>query len=45
MRSGVFIALGVLLLVIQGNLYPLLGYLGLHGATPSLVLSLIIGRS
>jgi rod shape-determining protein MreD len=42
MRGGVFIALGVVLLVIQGNLYPLLGYIGLHGATPSLVLPLII---
>lgn len=42
MRSGVFIALGVLLLVTQGNLFPLLGHVGLHGATPSLVLPLII---
>lgn len=42
MRSGVFIALGVLLLILQGNLYPVIGALGLHGATPSLVLPLII---
>jgi rod shape-determining protein MreD len=41
-RSGVFLALGVLLLVVQGNLYPLFGNLGLHGATPSFVLPLII---
>lgn len=42
MRSAALLAIGVLLIVVQGNLYPLLGYLGLHGATPSLVLPLII---
>jgi rod shape-determining protein MreD len=42
MRSAAFLAIGVLLIVVQGNLYPLLGYFGLHGATPSLVLPLII---
>jgi rod shape-determining protein MreD len=42
MRSAAFLAVGVLLIVVQGNLYPVLGHLGLHGATPSLVLPLII---
>jgi rod shape-determining protein MreD len=42
MRSGAFLVLGVLFLVLQGNLYPLLGSLGLHGATPSFVLPLLI---
>jgi rod shape-determining protein MreD len=42
MRSAAFLAIGVLLIVVQGNLYPLLGYFGLHGATPNLVLPLII---
>jgi rod shape-determining protein MreD len=42
MRSAAFLAIGVLLIVVQGNLYPVLGYFGLHGATPNLVLPLII---
>jgi rod shape-determining protein MreD len=42
MRSAAFLSFGMLLIVAQGNLYPLLGYLGLHGATPSFVLPLII---
>ena len=42
MRSAVFLAVGVLLLVAQGNLYPIVGYLGLHGGTPSLVLPFVI---
>ncbi|MEY2929530.1 MAG: hypothetical protein RL033_279 [Pseudomonadota bacterium] len=42
MRTGAFLAMGVLLLVLQGSLYPVLGYLGLHGATPSFVLPLLI---
>jgi rod shape-determining protein MreD len=42
MRSAAFLALGVLLIIAQGNLYPVLGYLGLHGATPSFVLPLVI---
>jgi rod shape-determining protein MreD len=42
MRSAAFLAVGVLLIIAQGNLYPLLGYLGLHGATPSFVLPLLI---
>ena len=36
MRSAAFLALGLLLIVAQGNLYPLVGQLGLHGVTPSL---------
>jgi rod shape-determining protein MreD len=42
MRSAAFLAVGILLIVAQGNLYPVLGYFGLHGATPSFVLPLII---
>jgi rod shape-determining protein MreD len=42
MRSAAFLTFGVLLIIAQGNLYPLLGYFGLHGATPSFVLPLII---
>jgi rod shape-determining protein MreD len=42
MRSAAFLSVGVLLIIAQGNLYPLVGYLGLHGATPSLVLPLLI---
>jgi rod shape-determining protein MreD len=42
MRSTAFIAVGLLLIILQGNLYPVLGYLGLHGATPSFVLPLVI---
>lgn len=42
MRSTAFLAVGLLLIIAQGNLYPIIGYLGLHGATPSLVLPLVI---
>jgi rod shape-determining protein MreD len=42
MRSTAFLAIGFLLIILQGNLYPVLGYLGLHGATPNLVLPLVI---
>jgi rod shape-determining protein MreD len=42
MRSAAFLAVGLLLIIAQGNLYPLLGYVGLHGATPSFVLPLLI---
>jgi rod shape-determining protein MreD len=42
MRSTAFMAVGFLLIILQGNLYPVLGYLGLHGATPSFVLPLVI---
>lgn len=42
MRSTALLSVGLLLIVAQGNLYPVLGYLGLHGATPSFVLPLVI---
>lgn len=42
MRSTAFLSVGLLLIIAQGNLYPILGYLGLHGATPSFVLPLVI---
>ncbi len=42
MRSLALLVLGLGLIVVQGNLYPILGYLGLHGATPSFVLPLVI---
>jgi len=42
MRSTAFLAVGILLIIAQGNLYPIIGYLGLHGATPSFVLPLLI---
>ena len=42
MRSAAFLVVGLLLIVAQGNLYPLVGALGLHGATPSFVLPLLI---
>jgi rod shape-determining protein MreD len=42
MKSAAFVAIGMLLLLVQGNLYRVLGPLGIHGATPSLVLPLVI---
>lgn len=42
MRSTAFLGIGVLLIVLQGNLYRLLGAVALHGATPSLVLPVVI---
>ena len=42
MRSAAFLVVGLLLIFAQGNLYPLVGSLGLHGATPSFVLPLLI---
>lgn len=42
MRGTAFLAVGVLLIVAQGNLYPVVGYFGLHGVTPSFVLPLVI---
>ncbi len=42
MRSVAFLAVGLLLLIAQGNLYPVLGRLGIHGTTPSFVLPLIL---
>lgn len=41
-RAAALLSLGILLIVLQGNLYPLVGRLGVYGATPSLVLPLII---
>lgn len=42
MRNSAFLAVGVLLILLQSNLYRLLGLFHLHGATPSLTLPLII---
>ena len=42
MRNTAFLALGVALLVIQSNLFRLLGGLHVTGATPSLLLPLVV---
>jgi len=42
MRNAAFLAFGLFLVLLQGNLYPLLGVIGVHGATPSLLLPLVI---
>src|SRR6187401_510297 len=42
MRNTAFLALGVALLVIQSNLFRLIGRLEVPGATPSLLLPLIV---
>ena len=42
MRDAAFIAVGVLLVLVQGNLYRFVGPLGLHGITPSLALPLVV---
>lgn len=42
MRNAAFLAVGILLILAQANLYRLLGPLEIHGATPSLILPLII---
>jgi rod shape-determining protein MreD len=42
MRNAAFIAFGLFLVLLQSNLYPLLGPLGINGITPSLVLPLVI---
>jgi rod shape-determining protein MreD len=42
MKSAAFVAVGILLLLLQGNLYRVLGPSGVHGATPNLVLPLVI---
>src|SRR5258706_14233397 len=49
MRSAAYFAVAILLLLVQSNLYRVLGPLGLlvgerwvHGATPSLVLPLVV---
>lgn len=42
MRTAALLCVGILLILVQSNLYLVLGPLGLHGATPSLVLPVII---
>jgi rod shape-determining protein MreD len=42
MRNAAFIAVGVLLILLQANVYRLLGPLGLHGATPSFTLPMVV---
>jgi rod shape-determining protein MreD len=42
MRNAAFFATGVLLIILQSNLYRVLGPLGLHGASPDLILPLIV---
>jgi rod shape-determining protein MreD len=42
MRNAALIAIGVALLLIQGNLFRFLGPLSVHGITPNLVLPLIV---
>lgn len=42
MRNVAFVAVGLLLILVQANLYRLLGRLDVHGLTPSLVLPLVI---
>jgi rod shape-determining protein MreD len=42
MRNGLFLGVGLILLVIGGNLYRILGHLPLSGITPNLVLPLIV---
>jgi rod shape-determining protein MreD len=42
MRNAAFLATGILLILIQANLYRVLGFIHLNGASPSLVLPLII---
>lgn len=42
MRNAAFLAVGILLILVQSNLYRIIGPLHIHGATPSLTLPLII---
>jgi rod shape-determining protein MreD len=42
MRNAAFFATGLLLILIQANLYRFLGFLHLNGVTPSLILPLIV---
>jgi rod shape-determining protein MreD len=42
MRNAVFLAVGLVLLLLQGNLSRIIAPFGLHGWTPSLVLPLIV---
>jgi rod shape-determining protein MreD len=42
MRNAAFLGVGIVLILIQAQVYRLLGPIGLHGATPRLVLPLIV---
>jgi rod shape-determining protein MreD len=42
MRNAAFMAVAIVLILLQANLYRVLGMLHLHGVTPSLVLPLVI---
>jgi len=42
LRNGLFLGVGLLLLIVQGNLYRILGHVPLAGITPNLVLPLIV---
>jgi len=42
MRNAAFLAVGIVLILIQANLFRLLGWLHVNGATPSLLLPLVI---
>jgi len=41
-RNALFLGVGLLLLVVQGNLYRILGHIPLAGIMPNLVLPLIV---
>lgn len=42
MRNAAFLAIGLILILVQDSIYRLIGPLGLHGWTPSLVLPLVV---
>lgn len=42
MRNAAFLAIGIVLILIQANLYRVLGFVRINGATPSLILPLVI---
>ncbi len=42
MRHAALLAIGLLLILVQGNLFRILGPLGIHGAAPSLVLPIVV---
>src|SRR6185295_8061767 len=42
MRNTAFLAIGVALLILQSNLFRLIGHLHIPGATPNLLLPLIV---
>ena len=44
MRNAAFLAIGVVLILVQANLYRVLGWMHFNGATPSLLLPLVMGR-